>query len=252
MLLEARDLYVSYGDIRAVSGVSFRVQQGELVSIIGANGAGKTSILNALMGIVSLKGGTLSYNGRDISGLSAHRRARAGIRMVPERARVFARLSVYENLMTGVYRLKKKLPLEDRVAWLYDLFPILKQRRDQPAATLSGGEQQQLAIARALISDPQLLLVDEVSMGLMPKLVDRVFELLQDLNRRQGLTILLVEQNALASLEISQRAYVLETGICVAEGDSGQLRHDPRIREVYLGIHEEEEKTDDCQSHCDP
>ncbi len=235
MLLEARDLHVAYGDIRAVSGVSFRVDRGELVSIIGANGAGKTSILGALMGIVPLTRGTIVYDGDDITGLPAFRRARAGIRLVPERARVFPRLSVTENLMTGVYRQRKKVPLAERIAWLYELFPILAQRRDQPAATLSGGEQQQLAIARALISDPQLLLVDEVSMGLMPKLVDRVFELLEDLNRNHGLTILLVEQNALASLEISQRAYVLETGTCVAEGDTRDLRRDPRIRQVYLG-----------------
>ncbi len=235
MLLEARDLHVAYGDIRAVSGVSFRVDRGELVSIIGANGAGKTSILGALMGIVPLARGTIVYDGDDITGLPAFRRARAGIRLVPERARVFPRLSVTENLMTGVYRQRKKVPLAERMAWLCELFPILAQRRDQPAATLSGGEQQQLAIARALISDPQLLLVDEVSMGLMPKLVDRVFELLEDLNRNHGLTILLVEQNALASLEISQRAYVLETGTCVAEGDTRDLRRDPRIRQVYLG-----------------
>ncbi len=235
MLLEARDLHVAYGDIRAVSGVSFRVARGELVSIIGANGAGKTSILGALMGIVPLARGTITYDGNDITRLPAFRRARAGIRLVPERARVFPRLSVIENLMTGVYRQRKKVPLADRITWLYDLFPILAQRRDQPAATLSGGEQQQLAIARALISAPRLLLVDEVSMGLMPKLVDRVFELLENLNRDHGLTILLVEQNALASLEISQRAYVLETGTCVAAGDTRDLRRDPRIRQVYLG-----------------
>ncbi len=235
MLLEARDLHVVYGDIRAVSGVGFRVDRGELVSIIGANGAGKTSILGALMGIVPLSQGTIVYDGADITGQPAFRRARAGIRLVPERARVFPRLSVTENLMTGVYRQRRKVPLAERMDWLYDLFPILAQRRDQPAATLSGGEQQQLAIARALISDPQLLLVDEVSMGLMPKLVDRVFELLEDLNRNHGLTILLVEQNALASLEISQRAYVLETGSCVAEGDTRDLRRNPRIRQVYLG-----------------
>ena len=239
MLLEARDLHVSYGDIRAVSGVSFQVERGELVSIIGANGAGKTSILGALMGIVPLEQGTITYDGDDITGLPAFRRARRGMRLVPERARVFPRLSVTENLMTGVYRLRRKVPLADRMAWLYDLFPVLAHRRDQPAATLSGGEQQQLAIARALISDPRLLLVDEVSMGLMPKLVDRVFELLQDLNRSQGLTILLVEQNALASLEISRRAYVLETGACVAEGKTRALLDDPRIQEVYLGSSDE-------------
>ena len=235
MLLEARNLHIAYGDIKAVSGVSFFLEKGELVSIIGANGAGKTSILNGLMGIVPLKDGHILFNDTPITSLAAYQRARAGIRMVPERARVFPRLSVYENLMTGVYGLRKTINIDEQMAWLYDLFPILKERNRQPANTLSGGEQQQLAIARALISNPQLLLVDEVSMGLMPKLVDQVFEVLRELNRRQGLTILLVEQNAMASLEISHRAYVLETGQCVYEGQAKDLMADPKVKEVYLG-----------------
>jgi branched-chain amino acid transport system ATP-binding protein len=235
MLLEARDLHIAYGDIKAVSGVSFFLEKGELVSIIGANGAGKTSILNGLMGIVPLNEGHIIFNDTPITSLAAHQRARAGIRMVPERARVFPRLSVYENLMTGVYGLRKTINIDEQLAWMYDLFPILKDRNHQPADTLSGGEQQQLVIARALVSNPQLLLVDEVSMGLMPKLVDQVFEVLRELNRRQGLTILLVEQNAMASLEISHRAYVLETGQCVYEGKAKDLMKDPKVKEVYLG-----------------
>ncbi|MFZ7126181.1 MAG: ABC transporter ATP-binding protein [Desulfobacterales bacterium] len=235
MLLEARDLRIAYGDIRAVNGVSFHLDAGELVSIIGANGAGKTSILNGVMGLVPLKGGSVVFNGEDLSGHPAFRRARAGIRMVPERARVFPRLSVYENLLTGAYGLRRRLNLRDRLAWLYDLFPILEERGRQPAATLSGGEQQQLAIARALVSDPRLLVVDEVSMGLMPKLVDRVFDLLASLNRERGLSILLVEQNAMASLAIAHRAYVLETGQCVHEGEARVLLKDPRVKAVYLG-----------------
>ena len=235
MLLEARDLHVAYGDIRAVNGVDFHLDEGELVSIIGANGAGKTSILNGVMGLVPLRKGTLRFRGEDLTALPAYRRARAGIRMVPERARVFPRLSVYENLLTGVYGLKRKIPLSARLEQLYDLFPILKERRRQPATTLSGGEQQQLAIARALISDPKLLIVDEVSMGLMPKLVDQVFDLLARLNREQGLTILLVEQNAVASLAISGRAYVLETGTCAYAGPAAELMEDPRVKAVYLG-----------------
>jgi branched-chain amino acid transport system ATP-binding protein len=235
MLLEARDIHIAYGDIRAVNGVNFRLEKGELVSIIGANGAGKTSILNGIMGIVPLKKGKIHFNNEEITSLATYQRARSGIRMVPERARVFPRLTVYENLMTGVYRLHKTINVDDQIAWLYDLFSILKERNDQPADTLSGGEQQQLAIARALISNPELLLVDEVSMGLMPKLVDQVFRVLKKLNREGGLTILLVEQNAMASLEISHRAYVLETGKCVHEGQAADLLEDPMVKEVYLG-----------------
>jgi branched-chain amino acid transport system ATP-binding protein len=235
MLLDARDLHIAYGDIRAVNGVNFYLEKGELVSIIGANGAGKTSILNGIMGIAPLKNGKIHFNNKDITSLATFQRARVGIRMVPERARVFPRLTVYENLMTGVYRLHKTINVDVQITWLYDLFSILKERNDQPADTLSGGEQQQLAIARALISNPNLLLVDEVSMGLMPKLVDQVFEVLRQLNREHGLTILLVEQNAMASLEISHRAYVLETGKCVHEGQSEDLLEDPMVKEVYLG-----------------
>jgi branched-chain amino acid transport system ATP-binding protein len=235
MLLEAHDLNISYGDIRAVNGVSFSIDRGELISIIGANGAGKTSILGSIMGIVPIQSGSIHFKDRDISSLAAYQRARSGIRLVPERARVFPRLTVYENLMTGMYGLHKKIAWQENIAWLYELFPILQQRRDQATSTLSGGEQQQLAIARALISGPELLLVDEVSMGLMPKLVDKVFDLLQQLNQKNGLTILLVEQNAMASLEISKRAYVLETGTCVYQGNSKDLIEDPHVKEVYLG-----------------
>jgi branched-chain amino acid transport system ATP-binding protein len=235
MLLEVRDLYISYGDIRAVTGVSFALEKGELVSIIGANGAGKTSILCGIMGMVPIRRGSIRFKGADMHRMASFERARTGMRLVPERARVFPRLSVHENLMTGVYGLRRKMDVGNRMAWLHDLFPILKERGSQPASTLSGGEQQQLAIARALISNPDLLLVDEVSMGLMPKLVDRVFEVLSLLNREHGLTILLVEQNAMASLEISHRAYVLETGTCVYEGRAADLLNDPKLKAAYLG-----------------
>lgn len=235
MLLDARDIHIAYGDIRAVSGVNFCLERGELVSIIGANGAGKTSILNGIMGIVPLKKGAIQFAGEEVTSLATYQRARSGIRIVPERARVFPRLTVNENLLTGVYGLHKIINFDDQIAWLFDLFPILKERNNQPAATLSGGEQQQLAIARALISNPKLLLVDEVSMGLMPKLVDEVFGVLRQLNRERGLSILLVEQNAMASLEISHRAYVLETGSCVHEGQANDLIEDPKVKEVYLG-----------------
>jgi branched-chain amino acid transport system ATP-binding protein len=235
MLLEVRDLHISYGDIQAVCGVGFHLEEGELVSIIGANGAGKTSILQSIMGIVSTKKGSVIFKGREISGLASHERARIGIRMVPERSRVFPRLTVYENLLAGAYGLRKKIDVEKRTEWLYSVFPVLKERSSQLGHTLSGGEQQQLAIARALISEPELLLVDEVSMGLMPKLVDEVFEVLRQLNKEQGLSILLVEQNVVASLAISTRGYVLETGTCAIQGDAAELADNPRVKEVYLG-----------------
>ncbi len=236
MLLEVQDLRIAYGDIEAVHGVSFSVGEGELVSIIGANGAGKSSILNSLMGLVPARFGSVRFDSKEISRMPAHERARAGIRLVPERARVFPRLTVRENLRVGLYGIHDRSREEKQLEWLYSLFPILAERSSQNAATLSGGEQQQLAIARALVSDPRLLLVDEVSMGLMPKLVDEVFKVLQELNRERGLTILLVEQNALASLEISRRSYVLETGKILLEGDSRVLKDDPRVREAYLGL----------------
>jgi branched-chain amino acid transport system ATP-binding protein len=235
LLLDVKDLYIAYGDIQAVSGVSFSLEAGELVSIIGANGAGKSSILQGVMGIVPVSKGKIEFNGKEITSAPVHERARMGIRMVPERARIFPRLTVYENLLTGVYGLRAKTRMDERLTWLYGLFPVLKERRDQLGQTLSGGEQQQLAIARALISGPELLLVDEVSMGLMPKLVDEVFAILKQLNEEQGLTILLVEQNAVASLAISTRGYVLETGTCALAGGAAELLKNPRVKEVYLG-----------------
>lgn len=235
MLLEAEGLRIAYRDVEAVHGVSFHVEEGELVSIIGANGAGKTSILNAVMGTIPAKEGSLRYQDLDVTGLPAHRRARMGIRIVPERARVFPLLTVLENIMTGLYGLKDKVDVPSRLSWIYELFPVLSERSGQLAQTLSGGEQQQLAIARALVSKPKLLLVDEVSMGLMPILVDRVFDVLRYLNEEENLTILLVEQNALASLSISHRAYVLETGMISLHGDAQTLKQDPAVRKAYLG-----------------
>ncbi len=235
MLLEAKDLRIAYRDVEAVHGVSFHIEEGELISIIGANGAGKTSILNAVMGIIPAKGGTISYQDHDVTGLPSYRRARLGIRIVPERARVFPLLTVLENIMTGLYGLKNKIDIPSRLSWVYELFPVLKERSKQLAQTLSGGEQQQLAIARALVSQPRLLLVDEVSMGLMPILVDKVFDVLRHLNEEEKLTILLVEQNALASLSISHRAYVLDTGVISLHGDAQTLKEDPAVKKAYLG-----------------
>lgn len=233
MLLEVSDLSISYGDIEAVHGISFHVEKGELISIIGANGAGKTTTLRALMGLQNVKSGRILFDGTDITDMPAHKRANLGIRIVPERARCFPQLSVYENLRMGVYG--KSSSLKNELEYIYELFPILRERSNQYANTLSGGEQQQLAIARALVSSPRLLLVDEVSMGLMPKLVVQVFEVLRSLNKDKGLTILLVEQNALSSLKISDRGYVLETGNIEIDGLSTDLINDDRVKEAYLG-----------------
>jgi branched-chain amino acid transport system ATP-binding protein len=235
MLLDVDSIHVSYGDIQAVCGLSFNLDKGELVSIIGANGAGKSSIMNAVMGIFPPQKGKIMFKNQDITTMPSHERARIGIRMVPERARVFPRLTVYENLLTGLYGLRKKISPENRIPSMYAIFPILKERKDQLASTLSGGEQQQLSIARALISNPELLLIDEVSMGLMPKLVEQVFGVLERLNKEEGLTTLLVEQNAVASLAISTRGYVLETGTCALQGSAQELMDNPRVKEVYLG-----------------
>jgi len=176
----------------------------------------------------------LYSKGQDITKMPAHKRARIGIRIVPEHSRVFPRLSVYENLLTGMYGMKNKAYSEKSISRLYEIFPVLKERKNQLANTLSGGEQQQLAIARALVSEPELLLVDEVSTGLMPKLAQKVFSVLETLNKEHELTILLVEQNAFASLEISTRGYVLETGQCVLEGPASFLMDNTRVKEVYL------------------
>ncbi len=236
MLLEVKDVSVTYRGVEALHEVSLAVAEGELITVIGANGAGKTTLLKAVMGWEPASHGAITFGDRDITKMDAHHRARLGLRIVPERARVFPHLTVRENLRMGAYGLKKVLPVEERLRSLCELFPILDERGTQLASTLSGGEQQQLSIARACVSAPKILLVDEVSMGLMPRLVDQVFELLKRLNREEGLTILLVEQNARASLNISSRAYVLETGKVVLEGPSEKLWHDPRVREAYLGL----------------
>jgi branched-chain amino acid transport system ATP-binding protein len=236
VLLKVSNLTVSYRGVGALHEVSIEVNEGELVSVIGANGAGKSTLLKAIMGWESAVGGAVQFEDSDITNKKTHLRAERGMRIVPERARIFPHMTVYENLLMGVYGLRRKIPIQERLDRLYSLFPVLEERSTQVASTLSGGEQQQLSIARACISAPKLLLVDEVSMGLMPRLADRVFELLKRMNKEEGLTILLVEQNALASLRISDRGYVLETGNIILEGEAERLLHDTRIREAYLGL----------------
>ena len=234
MLLEVRDLHVYYGDIHALDGVSLNLDEGELVSVIGANGAGKSSLLNCIMGIVPAGGGEAIFDGNDITRVKAHDRAARGIRIVPERARVFPRLTVYENLLTGRFGSDGAGDLEEKFSWIYSLFPVLKERKTQPASTLSGGEQQMLAISRALMGSPRILLLDEPSLGLAPIVVDTLMETILQI-RDAGMTVLLVEQNATQALEISDRGYILEAGRFIKSGSGPELAGDPEIIRAYLG-----------------
>lgn len=234
MLLEISDVSSHYGLILALKGIDLRVAEGELVALVGANGAGKTTLLRCLSGVQPLTGGAIRFDGADITRLSAERRVGAGIAQVPEGRQVFGPLSVEDNLLLGAYRRKGKDVAAD-LERMYALFPILKEKRALPAGTLSGGQQQMLAMARALMSHPRLLLLDEPSMGLAPLLVAEIFRAVQDL-KRQGTTIFLVEQNATAALAIADRGYVLETGAVVTEGTGANLLADDRVRAAYLGL----------------
>lgn len=231
--LEVLDLEVHYGGIRAVKGVSLRVEEGELVCLIGANGAGKSSTLRALSGLIANPPGKVIYQGRDISALPAFERARAGLALVPEGRGVFAQLSVDENLRMGAYSREDDGVAADREE-VFKIFPRLKERRSQTGGTLSGGEQQMLALGRALMGRPRLLMLDEPSMGLAPLVVRRIFDVIRDINAR-GVTVLLVEQNAKAALELARRAYVMESGLITLEGEARALLDDPKVREAYLG-----------------
>ena len=233
MLLEVHKLDVHYGGIRAVAGVDLDIAEGELVCLIGANGAGKTSTLKAICGLVGSKNGTVRYCGEDISRAPVHELPRKGLVMVPEGRGIFAQLTVEENLAMGAYA-HGGTHSREAAAAQYARFPRLAERRRQIAGTLSGGEQQMLALARALMARPKLLLLDEPSMGLAPMMVAKIFELVQDI-AAQGVTIFLVEQNARLALEISQRGYVMESGAIALAGRSAELLDNPRVREAYLG-----------------
>ena len=232
-LLEIRGLEVRYGGIRAVRGIDLEVAQGELVCLIGANGAGKSSTLRAIAGLAPAAPGSVRFGGRDLSGVPAFQRARAGLVMVPEGRGVFSRLSVEENLAMGAYARTDPGVGSDRERVLA-LFPFLAERRGQIAGTLSGGEQQMLAIGRALMSRPTLLALDEPSMGLAPMAARRILEVIRDVNRA-GVTVLLVEQNAQSALALAHRAYVMESGEITLSGEARALLADPRVREAYLG-----------------
>ena len=233
-LLRVSELRVAYGGIQAVKGVSFEVHPGELVCLIGSNGAGKTTSMKAVTGIQPLAGGEVLYQGRSIQGQGAWDLVRSGLAMVPEGRGVFTRMSILENLQMGAYIRHDSAGVADDLERMFALFPRLKERRDQLAGTLSGGEQQMLAMGRALMSRPQLLLLDEPSMGLSPLMVAKIFEVITDVSR-QGVTVLLVEQNASRALQIADRAYVMESGLITLQGPAQQLLHDPQVQAAYLG-----------------
>ena len=233
-MLTLENISVGYGAIRALKGVSMRVEQGEVVTLIGANGAGKTTTLRTITGLLSPTEGRILFEGAEISGKPTHQLVARGISMSPEGRGVFANLTVRENLLMGAYLKKNKAEINEDLERGFRMFPRLKERESQKAGTLSGGEQQMLAMARALMSRPRLLLLDEPSLGLAPLVVHTIFEAIDEI-RGEGMTVLLVEQNAHAALKHSDRAYVLETGRIVMEGPSKDLAADPRIKEAYLG-----------------
>ena len=233
-LLSLERLEVAYGGIRAVKGIDIEVKAGETVCLIGANGAGKSTTLRAITGLVRPAAGRIRYDGRDIAGVRVHEIARAGIALVPEGRGIFARLTIEENLAMGAYARTDAAAAKADRAHAYELFPRLAERRTQVAGTLSGGEQQMLAIARALMGRPRLLLLDEPSMGLAPMMVERIFQVVRTI-AAEGVTLFLVEQTARLALEASDRGYVLDGGLVAIEGASSALLHDPRVREAYLG-----------------
>ena len=233
-MLEVKDLHVYYGMIHAIKGIAFEVNEGEIVALIGANGAGKTTTLHTVSALLSPKKGSILFEGQDITRTPAHKIVSMGIAQVPEGRRVFSEMTVLQNLKMGAYSRADKSEIESTLEMVYRRFPRLKERRNQPAGTLSGGEQQMLAMGRALMSHPKILLLDEPSMGLSPILVNEIFDIIDSVNKA-GTTVLLVEQNAKKALNIANRAYVLETGKIVKEGPAHDLMNDDSIRKAYLG-----------------
>jgi branched-chain amino acid transport system ATP-binding protein len=233
-MLEVRGIEVSYGEFLALRGISFKVDEGELVTIIGANGAGKSTTLRAVMGLVRCRKGEILFEGEDITSKPSHVRARLGISLVPEGRKIFPDLTVAENLLMGAYIQSDPKVIQSAMEEAFSLFPVLKERQGQVGKTLSGGEQQMLAIARALMSRPRVILMDEISLGLMPIYVEETFKVIKNLHR-QGVTILLVEQNARKALAAADRGYVLETGEIVLSDSSEKLANNPQVKKAYLG-----------------
>lgn len=235
-MLKINDLHVSYGGIRALRGISLEVPDGKIVTLIGANGAGKSTMLRTITGLVKAQSGSIQWDGQELLGQSIDKIVNLGIAMSPEGRRVFADLSVLENLKIGAYLRKDKAEIEKDIQWVYQLFPRLQERSWQMAGTLSGGEQQMLAVGRALMSRPKLLLLDEPSLGLAPLVVQDIFTIVQEINK-QGMTVLLIEQNANMALKIADLAYVLETGNITMSGTGAELLADEKVKEAYLGKH---------------
>lgn len=234
VLLKVSDIQVAYGGIQAVKGVSFEVRAGELVSLVGSNGAGKTTTMKAITGLLPVMAGHIELRGKSIAGLGPWDLVQQGLAMVPEGRGVFTRMTILENLQMGAYVRHDKGAIAQDIERIFTTFPRLKERRDQLAGTMSGGEQQMLAMGRALMSRPQVLLLDEPSMGLSPLMVDKIFEVIQAV-AAQGVTMLLVEQNASRALQIADRAYVMESGLITLSGNAQQMLHDPQVRVAYLG-----------------
>lgn len=233
-MLEVKDLNVYFGVIQAIKNVSFQVDKGEVVALIGANGAGKTTTLHTVSGLLSPKSGSIILDGKDLTKIPAHKIVSMGMAHVPEGRRVFASLSVYDNLKMGAYTRKDSKEINSNLDMVFEYFPRLKERRNQVSGTLSGGEQQMLAMGRALMSNPRIVLMDEPSMGLSPLYVGEIFEIIKKI-KREGTTVLLVEQNANMALSVADRAYVLETGKIVMDGKADELMNDERVRKAYLG-----------------
>jgi branched-chain amino acid transport system ATP-binding protein len=233
-MLEVKDLNVYYGMIQALKGISFEVNEGEVIALIGANGAGKTTTLHAITGLIPAKSGSIRFEGADIRKTPGHKIVSMGMAHVPEGRRVFAQLSVYENLKMGAYTRKDKEEFKETLEMVYKRFPRLEERKNQLAGTLSGGEQQMLAMGRALMSHPKMIVMDEPSMGLSPIYVNEIFQIIKDVSA-DGVTVLLVEQNAKKALSIADRAYVLETGNIILEGDAKELMNDESVKKAYLG-----------------
>jgi branched-chain amino acid transport system ATP-binding protein len=233
-MLSLSDVHISYGGIKAVKGISLEVREGELVTLIGANGAGKTTTLKAITGLLKPAGGRIDYLGKSIVGKPSYEIARAGLALVPEGRGIFSGLTIEENLAMGAYTRHDKADIAHDIEHKFSLFPRLKERARQTAGTLSGGEQQMLAISRALMARPKLLLLDEPSMGLAPLMVQKIFEVIRDV-AAGGMTILLIEQNARLALQVSQRGYVMDGGLITLAGESKALLADPKVREAYLG-----------------
>lgn len=234
-MLEVKDLQVYYGLIQAIKGISFEVNQGEIIALIGANGAGKTTILHTITGLIQSKAGSVTFEGTDITKVPGHKIVSMGMAHVPEGRRVFANLSVYQNLKMGAYTQKDKTVTEETLEMVYQHFPRLQERKNQLAGTLSGGEQQMLAMGRALMSSPKMILMDEPSMGLSPLLVKEVFSIIEYCHE-SGITILLVEQNAKMALGIADRAYVLETGKITMSGNAKEMLENEDVKKAYLGV----------------